>query len=440
MSTISIALCSDLYNLPGLFITMNSIYKNCSMPARLQFLVLVDDSKLKRIIDVNSKKLFGDLQIHVKVLTEGDKQRLLGYTNYCENNKHCKNIMNFSRFLLSDIFSDVPSYIYIDTDYLVLDDIVKLWDGIDKTEELYAVPSEMSSEFIYNFTPLGSATLQVCDRPPFNTGIYLVNSELWKKNKRTEQFIELVNSEKIQRLFRFGTQPLLNYVYHETYIYLPTRWNRIAYDNMQELGNQRPIDIINALPQDQIIKEDISAIHFAGVPKPWLFSNQLAGGSFPSPNSIYKQYLPYKENAYLNKDLLAKHPHLVKGLIKTANEVLSLNLLFIHMENDSKRFHEFLDSQSRTTSDTYASDKYYVLLNGNIIENQTGIPDQAIEVIAKDQTNKEDGVYILTIMEDNIHINRKNIFEKIQMLDLNDELDTDFRKYSIAHALLFYLL
>jgi lipopolysaccharide biosynthesis glycosyltransferase len=411
------------------------------MPSRLQFLVLVDDYRLKRIIDIHSKKLFGELQIHVKVLIEGDKQRLLGYKNYCENNKHCKNIMNFSRFLLSDIFSDTPAYIYIDTDYLVLDDIVKLWDGIDKTAEFYAVPSELSSEFIYNFTPLGSAALQVCDRPPFNTGIYMVNSELWKKNKRTEQFIELVNSEKVQRLFRFGTQPWLNYVYHETYIYLPTRWNRIAYDIMQELGNQRPIDIINALPQEQIIKEDISAIHFAGVPKPWLFSNQLAGGSYPSPNSIYKQYLPYKETAYLNKDLVSKHPHLIKILIKAANEILSLNLLFIHMENDSKTFHEFLDSQSRTTSDRYASDKYYVLVNGTIVENRTGIPDEGIEMIIKNNNNnRQDGVYILTLMDDGIHINRKNIFEKIPLADKNDSLDTDFRNYSIAHALLYYLL
>jgi lipopolysaccharide biosynthesis glycosyltransferase len=440
MSTISIALCSDLYNLPGLFITMNSIYKNCSMPSRLKFLVLVDDYKLKKLIDIHSKKLFRDLDIDVKVLTESDKQKLFGYKNYCENNKHCKNIMNFSRFLLSEIFSDTPFYIYIDTDYLVLDDIVKLWDGIDKTAEFYAVPSEVSSEFIYNFTPLGLATLHVNNRPPFNTGIYIVNSSLWKKNQRTEQFIELVNSEKIQKLFRFGTQPLLNFVYHDTYEFLPTRWNRIAYDCTQELGNQRPIDLINALSKDQIIGEGISAIHFAGVPKPWLFSNQLSGGSYPSPNAIYREYLPYKEVAYLNIEMVPKHPDLIKMLIKTANEVLSLNIVFIHKDENSIAFYDFLKHQIESTKDTYISNKYYIVINKNIIDNQTEIPDEGIEQILKNQTDKDDGVYILTLMDDSIHINRKNIFEKIQLIDINDSIDANFRNVSIAHALLSYVL
>jgi hypothetical protein len=221
---------------------------------------------------------------------------------------------------------------------------------------------------------------------------------------------------------------------------LPTRWNRIAYNCTTELGNQRPIDLINALSKEEIIAEGISAIHFAGIPKPWLFSNQLAGGSYPSPNTIYRQYLPYKEVAYLNTELVPKNPELIKMLIKTANEVLSLNLLFLHKDEYSLEFYDFLKNQSESTIDTYVSYKYYVIINNNIIDNDTGIPDEGIEHIVKNQLDKQDGVFILTFMDDSIHINRKNIFEKIKRIDVNDNLEADFRKYSIAHALLSYFL
>ena len=133
----------------------------------------------------------------------------------------------------------------------------------------------------------------------------------------TQIFITMINDNKLNKCFRFGTQPLLNYVFQESYIYLPTRWNRIAYDSVEEFGGQRIIDLMNGLNQQEITKQNISAIHFAGVPKPWLFSNQLAGGCWPSPNELYKNYLPYPSVLRLNRKLLDTHNSLMKKLILT---------------------------------------------------------------------------------------------------------------------------
>jgi lipopolysaccharide biosynthesis glycosyltransferase len=434
MDKISIALCTDEYSLAGLFVTVNSIIKNCSTPSRLEFYVVISENIFKHLLERYSTKLFGDVKVKIEIINEEIEGRILGYKEFCRDNLHCKNLMNFSRFFIGDIFPELHSYIYIDTDYLIVDDITKLWDSIDKHNELYAVPSEYTNERAYSLTDVGKQSLELSHRRPFNAGIYVVNAELYRKNNRTEQFVELINSPGFQRMFRFGTQPLLNYVYQDTYVYLPTQWNRIAYDKIVELGNQRPIDLVNILSEGDLVKEGISAVHFAGIPKPWLFTNQLHGGCWPSPNFIYKKYLPYKDSMCMSNKLLNVNKDILDLFISVLNDFFSVSCIFV--TKDVSEVEQYIKSHLVQTQKTEPSQMYFIVMNGKIILNNTTQPDNIVAHIFTHQPNKLDGIYMISYENTNLRIVRKNLFEMDIGLFVSSDSKNNFIKLVSAYIFL----
>jgi len=434
MGDISVALCTDEYSLAGLFITINSIIKNCATPSRLFFYILVSENAFKHLLTRYSEKLFGKVNIKIEVVDKETENRILGYNEYCKDNLHCKNLMNFSRFFIGDIFQELHTYLYIDTDYLIVDDIATLWDSIDKTEEFYAIPSEYSNERAYSLTEVGKHCLELSHRRPFNAGIYIVNVDLWRSQNRTEEFIAMINSPALQRMFRFGTQPLLNYVYQNTYVYLPTRWNRIAYDKIIELGDQRPIDVFNILVEEELVKENISALHFAGVPKPWLFTNQLSGGCWPSPNSMYKKYLPYKESYILSKSLLDEHKMEMDLLKNVLNDIFSVNLIFT--SKTVSNIEAFFTSHIQESASNYTSPMYYIVIGGNIVMNNTGQTEDIVKHIHSKQPEQSDGIFFISSVEEKLFIIKKNLLGPDTIKFSSKENEVNFKKLIYAYVFL----
>lgn len=436
MDQISVVLCTDEYNLPGLFVTVQSIFKNCSTPSRLYFYVIVSEQSIKDLLEFHRTLLFENIQIQIQVLNQENQAKIANYKEFCESNAHCKNLMNFARFFISDIFPEINTYLYIDTDYLVIDDITQLWDSLDKNEEIYAVPSEYTNERAYSLTEQGKTLLDLSPRRPFNAGIYIINSHIWKQKNRTEECISLINSKYMQKMFRFGTQPLLNYLFQGVYVYLPTKWNRIAHDTVEELAGQRPIDYLNALSKNDLIKQNISAVHFAGMPKPWLFSNQMSGGCWPAPNAMYKEYLPYTSTLILNKKLLNIYTEQMSQCIRVLNEFFSINLVFIDTNEAYTEFENYLESQCKKTEDSYISHMYYVQVNKKILINTTGLPLNILEKIQENQPDQRDGFYIITHTDEGIYIKRKNILEKIDFIYKTPGEYTNTIRICLAHIFL----
>jgi lipopolysaccharide biosynthesis glycosyltransferase len=341
---ISIALCCDSQNLAGLLITVNSIIKNCSQPERLHFYIIMDSLLLVNLTKQIFTIFIPGIFYTIKELSEENANAISGYRNFCNSNTHCRNLMNFSRFFLPDLFTEPEYLLYIDTDILVVDDICKLWKNIDKVSEFYAVPSEYTNELAYALT--AENTLKLSERKPFNAGIYIMNCRIWRENEYTMDFIEMIQNPTLQKSFRFGTQPLLNYKFQDKYTELPTSWNRIAYDYVNEIGN-RPILLFNILSKEELIQENISAIHFAGSPKPWMTNQALSSGNWPSPNSEYRKYLPYKNTVFLSKKIKEQYPLFIKTIHDMCNNVLGVDIIFIDSIKSADS-EEYLSSQLKT--------------------------------------------------------------------------------------------
>ncbi len=416
MTSVPIILCTDEYNLAGLFVTMNSIYKNCSDSSRLEFYILVNESFIKNTIYVAVEKFFKGIKIRVEVFGSELTKKIAGYQDFCRNNAHCKNIMNFSRFFIPELFPEVQGFIYMDTDYLVIDDILTLWDGISMTNEFYAVPVLCSNKDIYSYEEKDEEGLNLSSRHPFNAGIYIVNANEWKKNDRTKELISLTNSKYFQSIFRFGTQPLLNYIFQGHYEYLPMKWNRLAYEKMNELMGQRPIDLMSVFSKDDLIKEEISAIHFNGIPKPWQNGNQSHGGNWPSPGSLYKDHLPYNGTIILSKRLLEIYNSTMLNFIESMANLFFIRVVFSDCKETDKRLENILESYCKPTDKTYTTQKYFILFNNIILHNATGHPDFVILRICEQNHFTKNGIYLYIQLEDDILIQQKNILEDIENL------------------------
>lgn len=387
--TIPLALCSDINNLAGLLITINSIVKNCSNPECLHFYILVDTIGLVDLLETIFGRFMQKVNHTIKHFDEAASNAISGYQNFCNDNKHCRNLMNFSRFFLPSVFTEPEFMVYIDTDFLVVDDICNLWAHIDKKSEFYAIPSEYTNEMAYSLTK--DSTVELSKRPPFNAGIYVMNCKAWRENAYVFEFIEMINDPVLQKSFRFGTQPLLNYKFQETYILLPTRWNRVAYDYVREIEN-RPISLFNNLSNEELVSHGVSALHFAGTPKPWFISQVATSGNWPSPRDLYRGYLPYKNTVFLSKQVPERNNKVFKKLKEMYEDIFGVNLL-VAENNESEKTRDYLLLHIQDSSDSEDTDICFGIIQENIVPLK-GINDMnTLQKIVEVSGIKEDGLY-----------------------------------------------
>jgi hypothetical protein len=185
------------------------------------------------------------------------------------------------------------------------------------------------------------------------------------------------------------------------------------------------------------VREGISAFHFAGVPKPWLFTNQMCGGCWPSPHLIYKKYLPYKESYLLSKMLLGAQNELFNSFKQVVNEFFGVNLICV--EKTVSDIELFLESQKQQTQSTTTSQFYFVEVGNKIVINNTGQPDEIVKDIHQNQPDKADGIFYISVKDEHIHIKRKNLFDLDHLVFPSKESEVNFQKIILAYVFLEYL-
>ena len=145
-STLHILFSVDFAQHEGLFALVNSILKNSSSPERLFFHVLVDknvefyetvfntrfDHSLR--YEVVSFEDTVNYQKNVEFLSRYVKVR--GSTNTVDR---IRNVMNFARFYLPEIFVDIDVGLFLDVDMIVQSDLLRL-STINMSNTIVASP------------------------------------------------------------------------------------------------------------------------------------------------------------------------------------------------------------------------------------------------------------------------------------------------------------
>lgn len=248
-----ISLCSDETNYMGLFAVINSIKQNTLQINKIMFHILIYDNS-EKFNDIMKTLFFDNIKYEVVELIKYPKiisfleKHMVGYGNRF---KYLCNIMNFARFYIPTIFDKVDFGLYMDTDMIVLADIIGIF-----------YEAELNNDFIIGFPKKlrknevfidGILSKKYVDG--FNAGIYLLNFDYCRKYNILSQCEELMKQNKEQKMFELGTQPIINIVFHEKCTLLDKRWNFTG------LGS-KTCDV------DKIGKQFV--LHWTGIKKPWL--------------------------------------------------------------------------------------------------------------------------------------------------------------------------
>ncbi|KAL4569312.1 hypothetical protein LXL04_024948 [Taraxacum kok-saghyz] len=175
--------------------------------------------------------------------------------------------LNYARVYLSNLLPDtVHRVIYFDSDVIVVDDVVKLWE-INLNSHVLGAPEYCHANFTHYFTPKFWSDPYFSDafkhRPAkpcyFNTGVMVIDMMKWRRFKITEKLERWMEIQKRHRIYELGSLPPFLLVFAGDVEAVEHRWNQHG------LGG----DNVEGLCRD-LHPGPVSLLHWSGKGKPWL--------------------------------------------------------------------------------------------------------------------------------------------------------------------------
>lgn len=243
----------------GLFALINSIVKNTNSPEKFFFHILVDDnaSSYENIIENNFEVNFQYEVVSFKETKNYNKNLTFLNKNMRvygpgSGARRTDNLMNFARFYLPEIFSDIRFGLYLDVDMIVQSDLAQLFD----VELMSMVVASSLNRSLSDYNSI----LEISGRG-FNAGLLLINFKRWREKNVTAEIKELMIRHKEIKLFRGGTQPLLNIVLHKKCLNLNDLW-------LDQLWHVTGLGRWKSKDPDKL--KNGRVLHWNGQYKPWL--------------------------------------------------------------------------------------------------------------------------------------------------------------------------
>ncbi|MFP3014640.1 MAG: glycosyltransferase [Arsenophonus sp.] len=162
----------------------------------------------------------------------------------------------YFRFIIADYFyHKINKILYLDSDVICLGDISELF-RINLRKYIVAAVPEIDENLCKNRAEI--LEIPEIANVYFNSGVMLINSENWYKNKITKKTINMLLGKNSSEKFIFYDQDTLNILLLNQVLFLDKKFNT-QFSINYELGNKISFPIIN----------DIKFIHYVGPTKPW---------------------------------------------------------------------------------------------------------------------------------------------------------------------------
>lgn len=142
-------------------------------------------------------------------------------------------LFTYARLISADLFPEMDTAIYLDTDVVVNRDLSELFDMNLDGFPIGAVQDR--------FTPVASHPLSILDweergmsmdAPFFNAGVLLIDYRKWRKERIGERALEFARANK-EICVRWD-QTALNILLYKQWKPLATHWNYMVYSNIEE--------------------------------------------------------------------------------------------------------------------------------------------------------------------------------------------------------------
>lgn len=304
---IEVALCTDNnYAMPAGVM----IYSVCRYTENVSFNVIVPNDfsaenkmRLKEITDAFSAEI-KFMSISQKVVD--------GFPVGLDNQPAHVSIAAYYRLFLGRILPEtVSKVIYLDCDLICLSSLEELWN-IELDGAPLACVNDIPRPWQNPQERLGYDK----SIPYFNSGVLLVDLDYWRRNNVTRAFYDFITSATKEQI-EFHDQDTLNYVFHETALFLPPKFNATdVFFHKEFLDEKFPYS--DAEVYDARYKPVI--VHFTYKNKPWFL-----GGSHTYRDAFltFKKATPWK-----NQRLKVKKATNLKGMV--ANILVLVGLYRYH--------------------------------------------------------------------------------------------------------------
>lgn len=242
----------------GLGVTLDSLFKNCSHPQKLNIFILCAD--LNSVDKENIFKLLQKYNFTNITLIDVDVKEYFGNFSSLQG-----DLTTYLRLLLQD-FILADSVLYLDADLVIEVDVLTLAEFDFQGKALAAVNAgpmkfALDNPFLCNEIGL-SPEVDV-----FNAGIILFNLKFWRENDIKKQCLTF--GEKYSKKLISHDQTILNALFSGNFAFLPVEFNIPWYANINKPDAKTGI------------------LHFVGSPKPW----DILGSYFHKGYSVWESYL-----------------------------------------------------------------------------------------------------------------------------------------------------
>ena len=193
-----------------------------------------------------------------------------------EKTKYIFNIMNFARFYLPVVFKEINIGIYLDIDMICR----KPFFHILKEYNFFKNDFNILSPLILNCREMGLDKIGFYGKA-FNAGFMVWNLKKYREQHLIKKFRQLVKFHNENRIWKLGTQPILNILYYNKVIDINKNWNRRGFGRI----------ITSEKEKKKYDKNSKSAfiIHWNSQYKPWNY-NEVAAFEIWNKYSLTNNY------------------------------------------------------------------------------------------------------------------------------------------------------
>ncbi|XP_010029247.2 probable galacturonosyltransferase-like 9 [Eucalyptus grandis] len=260
-SLVRVAMTLDFEYLRGTVAAVHSVLRHASCPENVFFHFVASASADRESLAGILRTAFPSLGFRIYGFDDGSVGRLIS-----SSVRHAlENPLNYARSYLADLLEPfVERVIYLDSDVILVDDILKLWTVPLTGSRVIGAPEYCHANFAKYFSeefwsdaelPKVFAGKRPCY---FNTGVMVMDLVRWREGdyrRRIEGWMEI---QRERRIYELGSLPPFLLVFGGDIEPIDRRWNQHG------LGGDNVVNSCRALHPGPV-----SLLHWSGKGKPW---------------------------------------------------------------------------------------------------------------------------------------------------------------------------
>lgn len=256
-SLVHVAITLDSAYLRGSIAAVHSILLHSSCPDSILFHFLVSDTTLETLVRstfplLNFKVYFFDPAVVRDLISTSVRQAL-------------EQPLNYARNYLADLLEPcVRRVIYLDSDLVVVDDILKLWNT-NLGGKTIGAPEYCHANFTKYFTTSFwnnerySGVFSRRNPCYFNTGVMVMDLVRWRRVGYTARIERWMQIQRGERIYELGSLPPFLLVFAGHVAPIDHRWNQHGLGGDNVKGSCRDLH-----------EGPVSLLHWSGSGKPWV--------------------------------------------------------------------------------------------------------------------------------------------------------------------------